>query len=366
MLALSTHWPLWVTRPATISYRSTLLLYDRELGLARQWRQLSGKTSWSWRHRRELSSRRSRVTPELVEADKHTPNEKDRTAAVRPGARRPYKAWSTQEIASLVEMRRTGSSWSQVRAALPSRGWGAVYSRALTLGLSRTRKVTYSSDEDTKLLKLRSDGETWHTIAKSMPNRTREALKLRYYILRKLRPIPAIPVTTNATTVETTRGLKWSVAEVDQLRQLRQELRLPWPEIFSRMSHRTPSAILSFFRTITPQKSESWTAEEISRLQTLKEGDPQVAWTALVAQFPGRTAMALSKKWHVTLPADLRRISWSRAERAKLLDLRALGLGWREICECFPGRTRPALKAQCYKHFRSRDSGQTPHPNKEA
>jgi len=325
MLALTTHWLLSVTRPATTSYRSTLLLYDRELGHARQGRRQPEGISWSWHHRRELSSRRSRVTPKLVEANKHTPNEKDRTAALRPGARRPYKVWSAQEDARLVEMRTTGSSWSQVRAALPSRSLAALYFRAITLDLTRTRKVAWSSDENAKLLKLRSDGETWHTIAKSMPNRTREALKFHYHNIRMLRPIPAPPVTTNATTVETTRKLAWSVAEADQLRQLRQELGLPWREIFSRMSHRTPSAIVSFSRrTIMPQKTEPWTAEEISRLQILQEGDPQVAWTGRAAQFPGRTAKALSRKWHITLPDDARRICWSRAERAKLFNLRAL------------------------------------------
>jgi len=366
MLALATHWPVAVARLATISYWSTLLLYDRDLGQARQRRQLPGGISWSWRHRRELSSRRSLATPKSVEAEEDTPDDRGRTAAIRPGARRPYKVWSAQETARLVEMRTTGSSWSQVRAALPSRSLGALNSRAVSLGLTQSRGMDWSADEKAKLLKLRAEGETWHTIDKSMPNRSRDALRSYYNKLRLLERISAPSVTISAATVETPRGSDWSVAEVEQLRHLREELRLPWQEIYPRMSHRSPGAIMFFSRSIRPQKTEPWSAEETSKLQILRERHPQVEWAVLAAQFPGRTAKALWRKWYMTYADYPLRVSWSRAERAKLLDLRMLGLNWREISDRFPGRTKRAVKVQYYRKVRGRDFGQTPLPTKEA
>jgi len=366
MLAVTTRWLLSVTRPAMTSYRSTLLLYDRELGHARQWCRQPEGISWSWHHCRELSSNRSRVTPKLVEADKHTPNEKDQTAVVRPGARRRWKAWSAQEIARLREMRTTGSSWSQVGAALPTRSLCAISAYAYSLGLTQSRGIDWLPDENAKLLKLRAQGENWHTINKSMPNRSRQALMSHYNQIRLREPISAPSVNINAATVKIPRGSDWSVAEVEQFRHFREEMRLPLRDIYPRMSHRSPSAIMSFSRSIRPQKCERWSAEETSKLQILRERHPQVEWPVLAAQFPGRTAYAVLTKWYVTRTDYPLRVSWSRAERAKLSDLRMRRLNWRETTARFPNRTAKAVMAQYYRQVRGRDFGQTSPPTKEA
>lgn len=112
--------------------------------------------------------------------------------------------WTTDEEQRLIELREQDVSWVNIMKMFPERSWSALRSKYLRLTKNLSsyspKKKLWTDEEDKILLKLLEEKMPLEEISESLPGRTVQALKARYYYLR--RGIPVSQKTVRNWTAE--------------------------------------------------------------------------------------------------------------------------------------------------------------------
>jgi hypothetical protein len=98
-------------------------------------------------------------------------------------------------------------------------------------------------------------------------------------------------------------------------------------------------------------KNTKWTQAEDTHLTNLMRMAPEVQWTDLLAEFPGKTTQQVAERWEKVLNPNLVKGSWSRDEDETIIAfVRQHGRKkWTKLAALLPGR----IGKQCRERWRN-------------
>jgi hypothetical protein len=154
-----------------------------------------------------------------------------------PCAREPYRKWTAEEDAKLIEVvKECGQVWARVAALVPGRNsqqCSQRWRRYLDDTICRettTFSGKWTAKEDTKLIKaVRELGNDWATIAALVPDRSDEQCSTRWH-----KHLVPIVYGTTAPCVG-----KWTVEEDAKLIEAVRELGKDWTPVATRVPGRS-------------------------------------------------------------------------------------------------------------------------------
>lgn len=228
------------------------------------------------------------------------------------------------------------------RQSTTSTGSGAEEAR-LAPAMPKRPKRNFTKEEDRIIANLRSKNTSWPKIKQQLPHRSESSLRQRWET--RLRP---------EADFEHERLIPdFTPSEEESLSRLK-SAGCSWFEIKKKFPDRYLHALRAHwnyklkdnpFRGRDNLRDEPWTVSEERELLRLRN-DLQQTWTEIAIQFVGRPLTSIKTKYyslHSPPTSAFARQPFSEAEDAKLLDLKAKGLGWKEIAREFPTRSRKSL-----------------------
>ncbi len=250
-------------------------------------------------------------------------------------------------------------------------------------------------EEDVLILRLKEiDRLSWERIAKHLPARTAYAVQCRYSKKLHNRPVEARATLANQgyeyhyddnglivfTPAEPPQG--FTDEEDELLLRLREEDGVDWDQVALQFPTRTQKALQLRFNQLAKKimrehrnpgrkkrerspgtkLNDRYSAEEDELLKKLREVD-QMKWTEVAANFPGRNALALQKRYvrEVSDAAkerqqrsqgvvakngeNMKHLRYTYEEDEQILHFREQdGLSWEEIVPKMPGRQKESIE----------------------
>ena len=210
-----------------------------------------------------------------------------------PAKKRQKRNFTTEEDRIITTLRSKRTSWPKIKLGLPHRSVSSLRQRWENYlrpdsDFEREELIAdFTPSEEEKLSRLKGAGRSWFEIKKEFPDRYFHALQAHWNF--KLKDSP--------------------------------------------------------FRGRSDLRGEPWTGSDERELLHLRN-ELQHTWTEIALQFPGRPLANIKTKYYAmkARPSSaFSRQPFSEGEDTKLLDLKAKGLGWKEIAREFPARTPKSL-----------------------
>lgn len=168
-------------------------------------------------------------------------------ASKRKSAKSPRNHWSELEDARVLQLRQDGKRPEDMLEHFPERSLAAIEGRMygplrpqlVELGLLQTYEVPLAKNDIARIHLLRSQGLPWREILQDYPGRTLQAIKKK--IKSSGRSLPP---------EEPPKRRLFEEWEDELLLHYRKELSLRWPDICTRMPHRTSGTLWNRYRLL--------------------------------------------------------------------------------------------------------------------
>jgi hypothetical protein len=263
------------------------------------------------------------------------------------------KPWTQQERSELKELLARGATANEIALKL-NRTVGGVHQQSYKLrhGLF-TGTVKPWDEEELKLLrKMCNSGSTVSQVAAAIPHRTRYAVNSKVHQQRGLSDKRIDPPTRNC----------WSPQEDQLVDQLYRVQKLTAMEISKRINKTVGATYNRIHRLVRGLQGHAtkrhnphgpWSNDDCELLQRLHASDISLENIRSQLNVPRSIAAIRAQLWRLaekgltTSPSSQCVTQWTSEEDKRLLDIRHSTLApWTTIKPLFPGRTVMALQSR--------------------